>query len=86
MSKVEIEIPDDRWFRGEWGFRPRDSQMCVVVLAEKGMRMVDTMRYNADKDGFYDYIKGTHLPRDSVIMWKPINVDERMITGEDDEL
>lgn len=31
MSKVEIEIPDDRWFRGEWDFRPQDKQLCVVI-------------------------------------------------------
>ena len=31
MSKVEIEIPDDRWFRGEWQFRPQDKQLCVVI-------------------------------------------------------
>lgn len=31
MSKVEIEIPDDRWFRGEWQFRPHDKQLCVVI-------------------------------------------------------
>ena len=32
MSKVEIEIPDDRWFRGEWKIRPQDEQLCVVAL------------------------------------------------------
>lgn len=31
MSKVEIEIPDDRWFRGEWEIRPQDKQLCVVI-------------------------------------------------------
>lgn len=31
MSKVQIEIPDDRWFRGEWDFRPQDKQLCVVI-------------------------------------------------------
>ena len=31
MSKVIIEIPDDRWFRGEWRFRPQDKQLCVVI-------------------------------------------------------
>ena len=31
MSKVEIEIPDDRWFRGERDFRPKDKQLCVVI-------------------------------------------------------
>lgn len=32
MSKVENEILDDKWFCGEWRFRPRDKQLCVVVL------------------------------------------------------
>ena len=32
MSKVQIEIPDDRWFRGEWQFRPQDKQLCAVIL------------------------------------------------------
>lgn len=31
MSKVQIEIPDDRWFRGEWKFKPQDKQLCVVI-------------------------------------------------------
>lgn len=41
MSKVQIEIPDDRWFQGEWKFRPQDRQLCVVIpkeyIAEIGM-------------------------------------------------
>ena len=32
MNKVENEISDDKWFRGEWRFRPRDKQLCAVVL------------------------------------------------------
>lgn len=32
MSKLEIEIPDDRWFRGEWEIRPHNKQLCVVIL------------------------------------------------------
>ena len=31
MSKVEIEIPDDRWFLGEYELRPKDNQLCVVI-------------------------------------------------------
>lgn len=34
MSKAEIEISDDRWFRGKWDFRPRDKQLCVVLLKD----------------------------------------------------
>ena len=32
MSKVEIKIPDDRWFPGEYEIRPQDKQLCVVIL------------------------------------------------------
>lgn len=32
MSKVQIEIPDDRWFWGERQIRPQDKQLCVVIL------------------------------------------------------
>ena len=32
MSKVENEVPDDKWFRGEWRFRPRDKQLCAVIF------------------------------------------------------
>ena len=34
MNKVEIEIPDDRWFSGEWDFRPQDKQLCVIIPKE----------------------------------------------------
>ena len=41
MSKVEIKIPDDRWFRGEWQFKPQDKQLCVIIpkkyITEIGM-------------------------------------------------
>lgn len=41
MSKVQIEIPDDRWFRGEWQIRPQDKQLCVIIsekyITEIGM-------------------------------------------------
>ena len=36
MSKVEIEIPDDRWLRGEWEIRPQDKQLCVVTHKNGG--------------------------------------------------
>lgn len=34
MSKVEIEIPDDRWFLNMWQFRPKDGQVCAVLTNE----------------------------------------------------
>ena len=40
MSKVEIEIPDDRWFRGEWDFRPQDKQLCIVLMKDDLFPMI----------------------------------------------
>ena len=40
MSKVEIEIPDDRWFRGEWQFRPRNKQLCVVIRSQNPVPII----------------------------------------------
>lgn len=34
MSKVQIEIPDGRWFWGEWQFKPQDKQLCVIIPKE----------------------------------------------------
>ncbi len=40
MSKVEIEIPDNRWFRREYQFRPKDKQLCVVINKTTGIPMI----------------------------------------------
>ena len=48
MSKVEIKIPDDRWFRGEWRVRPRDKQLCIVIPRWcDGMPMIAQYRYKS---------------------------------------
>lgn len=31
MSKVQIEIPDDRWFLSGCNIKPHDKQLCVVI-------------------------------------------------------
>lgn len=33
MSKVEIEVPDDRWFRGEWQFEIDWKAVSAIALA-----------------------------------------------------
>ena len=52
MSKVEIEIPDDRWFRGEWDFRPKDKQLCVVINKITGIPMVGIYLENVSIDRY----------------------------------
>lgn len=52
MSKVEIEIPDDRWFRGEWEIRPQDKQLCVVINKVTGIPMVGIYLENVAIDRY----------------------------------
>ena len=31
MSKVELILPNDRWFGSDWEVRPQDKEICVVI-------------------------------------------------------
>lgn len=63
MSKEQIEIPDDRWFRGEWDFRPQDKQLCVIILKYDGYPRI--CQYLENDDAFIDSV-------DSLILGKTI--------------
>lgn len=52
MSKVQSEISDDRWFRGEWQFRPQDKQLCVVINKVTGIPMVGIYLENVSIDRY----------------------------------
>lgn len=52
LSKVEIEIPDDRWFRGGLDFRPQDKQLCVVINKVTGIPMVGIYLENVSIDRY----------------------------------
>lgn len=40
MSKVEIEIPDDKWFFGKLKIRPLNKQLCVVIRSQKSVPII----------------------------------------------
>ena len=52
MSKVEIEIPDDRWFSAECNTRPQDKQLCVVINKITGIPMVGIYLENVSIDRY----------------------------------
>ena len=85
MSKLEIEIPDDRWFQGEWKFRPQDRQLCVVIFIDGGVRI---LQYRKDeKHGQQEILHSLSLPTyftwNIVDRWKPLglpaDVNERIL-------
>ena len=96
MSKVEIKIPDDRWFRGEWQFKPQDKQLCVIIpkeyITEIGMYDEEHNRFlrvnttSVVRELFgntkYDsaWIHMTDIDR-----WKPlglpVDVNDRILAG-----
>lgn len=52
MSKVEIEIPDDRWFRGEWQIKPHDHQLCVAINRITGIPIIGIYLENVAIDKY----------------------------------
>ena len=95
MSKLEIEIPDDRWFRGEWQIRPQDKQLCVVIpkeyITEIGMYdekndrflRVNTTSTVRELFGNTKYYSAWVNMR-NIDLWKPLglpaDVDERVLS------
>ena len=72
MSKVQIEIPDDRWFRGEWDFRPQDKQLCVVIMNDDNLVDLRICQY---RNGFFvDHDCGVMNPWSNVDRWKPLGL------------
>lgn len=87
MSKVEIEIPDDRWFRGEWQFKPQDKQLCVIIpkeyITEIGMyderhnRFLRVNTTSTVRELFGNtkhYSAWVHIT--DVELWKPLGLPE----------
>ena len=72
MSKVEIEIPDDRWFRGEWQFRPQDKQLCVVIMNDDNLVDLRICQY---RSGFFvDHDCGVMNPWSDIDRRKPLGL------------
>lgn len=84
MSKVEIEVPDGRWFRGEWQIRPQDKQLCVVIFIDGGVRI---LQYRKNEYGQKEILHSLSIPTyftwDIVDRWKslglPAYVEERIL-------
>lgn len=89
MSKVQIEIPDDRWFRGEWQIRPQDEQLCVVI--PKAGEFIGIYQYRKPEKYFnrsrfvdvstefvYRYMGNDSYPEhifiEDVDRWKPLGL------------
>ena len=80
MSKVQIEIPDDRWLRGEWKIRPQDKQLCVVIMNDDNLVDLRICQY---RNGFFvDHDCGVINPWSDVDRWKllgfPDDVNKRI--------
>ena len=76
MSKIQIEIPDDRWFSGEYEIRPQDKQLCVVIHKYGGQTPKIYQYRKADwlhpkKDYFLDVSEKWNLDSLGIDEWNP---------------
>ena len=77
MSKVEIEIPHDRWFRGEWEISPQDKQLCVVITNENVVTICQfRKREKLIGDCFLCIDKSRYISWLFVDCWKPLGLPE----------
>lgn len=74
MSKVKIEIPGDRWFRGNSEIRPKDKQFCVVTF-DNTVRVCQYRKHLFDMDELIiNLIRPEYWLWDFVNWWKPIDI------------
>lgn len=89
MSKVEIEMPDDKWFSGSSDIRPQDKQLCVVI--PKNEEFIGIYQYRKPEKYFsqsrfvdvsteiiYRYLGSNSYPEhifyEDVKLWKPLGL------------
>lgn len=89
MSKVEIEIPDGRWFRGEWQFKPQDKQLCMVIH-KHGISYPNIYQWREEFNSFVDvyekflmdeyeengYWNPSFAQMNNISFWKPLGLPE----------
>ena len=77
MSKGQIEKPDGRWVRGEWGFRPPDKQLCVVNTNENTVTIWQ-FRESGELIGdcFLCIDKSRYISWMFVDRWKPLGLPD----------
>lgn len=89
MSKVEIEIPDDKWIHVSSGIVPKDKQLCVVI--PKNEEFIGIYQYRKPEKYFnqsrfvdvsteiiYRYLGSNSYPEhifyEDVGLWKPLGL------------
>ena len=80
MSRVEIHYPDNRWIPSDWPIKPKDRDLCVIILKSND----DPVRIVQYRDGLFYYIRDIlwhdvifeYFEIDKVSFWKPLNLPE----------
>ena len=91
MSKVELILPNDRWFGGGWEVRPKDKEICVVIDSEY-LHVPQIYQYREDRflcigdmwvlSEINESVTPIWIGWEEIEWWKPLglprDVDERI--------
>lgn len=81
MSKITIDIPDDRWFDAEWNIRPKDREICAVIRGA----IPEICVYIESEESFYTSEVWTWINYiykwSEIEKWKPLGLPKK-----DDEI
>ena len=75
MSRVTIEMPSGRWFRGEWAHRPAEGELVAVLPQLPFDEVIPVHVYRYEENLLIDEI-GDTMEWDEVARWMPIGMPE----------
>ena len=72
--RLEIDLPNGRWFRGEWLIRPKIDSFCVIIVKREVVSTDDIyfVQYIGKDMFFADGIENIEMS--DVEWWQPIDL------------
>ena len=91
MGTVKFEVPDGRWFGGDYQHRPEDNSFCVIMIEDDMLPEIGLYKEKFDqflRVSFIAFNRGVCHPnctdRKDVKRWKlldlPTEIEERLLS------
>lgn len=80
MSKVELNLPADKWIAGSSDERPKDKQICMVITSGKTIEVCQYRKNMHDmKELLYKLSIPVYFSWSIVDYWQPITLPEDVL-------
>ena len=91
MGTVKFEVPDGRWFGGDYQHKPEDKSFCVIMISDHMLPEIGLYKEKFDqflRVSFIAFNRGVchsnYIDRKDVKRWKlldlPTEIEERLLS------